>query len=211
MLAGVPGDATANGGGAIRHAHTLVRQPPVPPTAETGVSELVAHALAGSHEAWNALVDRYARLVWSVGHTFRLSDADTADVCQTTWLRLIEHLDRIADPERLGAWLATVARRECIAILRGRDREMSVNDFLRDGYSAPKEADPGPEAILVGRVEREQLLAQIDRMPGRMREVMRLRVANKGTAEIATELAMTESTVRVHLARARAQLMRYGD
>jgi RNA polymerase sigma factor (sigma-70 family) len=52
-----------------------------------------------------------------------LSPADAADVVQFTWLRLVENLDRIHDPERLGGWLATTARRECLRVIRLRGRE----------------------------------------------------------------------------------------
>jgi RNA polymerase sigma factor (sigma-70 family) len=80
--------------------------------------ELVAAAAAGDQQAWDALVDRYASLLWSVARSYRLSAPDAADVVQTTWLRLVEHLGQIADPDRLPGWLATSARRECLRVLR---------------------------------------------------------------------------------------------
>jgi len=49
-------------------------------------------------------------------------------VTQTTWLRLVENLDRIHDPERLGAWLATTARHECLRMIRLRGREMPTDE-----------------------------------------------------------------------------------
>ena len=76
------------------------------------VAELVRAAAEGDQAAWNGLVDRYNGLVWSVARSHRLSTADASDVVQTTWLRLVEHLGRLQDPERVGAWLATTARRE---------------------------------------------------------------------------------------------------
>ena len=87
------------------------------------VTGLVSRASAGDQEAWNALVDRYASLLWSVCRAHRLSGADAGDVVQTTWLRLVEHLGRIEDPERLPGWLATTARRECLQLLRRSGRE----------------------------------------------------------------------------------------
>ena len=87
------------------------------------VTGLVSRASAGDQEAWNALVDRYASLLWSVCRAHRLSSADAGDVVQTTWLRLVEHLGRIEDPERLPGWLATTARRECLHLLRRSGRE----------------------------------------------------------------------------------------
>ena len=91
------------------------------------VAELVRAAADGDRAAWHGLVDRYNGLVWSVARSHRLSTVDASDVVQTTWLRLVEHLDRLQDPERVGAWLATTARRECLRTLRHSAR-MVVSD-----------------------------------------------------------------------------------
>lgn len=88
---------------------------------------LVAAAGAGDREAWDELVSRYAGLVWSVARDLGLSHTDAADVSQTTWLRLAEHLDRIRQPERLGAWLATTARNEAMRTFRGAQRQRPID------------------------------------------------------------------------------------
>jgi RNA polymerase sigma factor (sigma-70 family) len=89
---------------------------------------LLSAALAGDEAAWGAIVDRFAGLVWATTRAHRLSAADAADATQTTWLRLVEHLDRIQDPERLGAWLATTARHECLRLIRLRGRELPSDE-----------------------------------------------------------------------------------
>src|ERR1700736_5759838 len=85
-------------------------------------------AAAGDATAWDALVGRYSNLVWAVARGHRLNAADAADVSQTTWLRLVEHLDRIEQPERVGAWLATTARRESLRVLRMAGRQIPNGD-----------------------------------------------------------------------------------
>jgi len=94
---------------------------------EASVTELFRRAEAGEQAAWNAIVDRYTRLVWSVARAYRLGDADAADVVQTTWMRLVEHFGRIEDPERVPGWLTTTARRECLHTLRRAGRELIVD------------------------------------------------------------------------------------
>jgi RNA polymerase sigma factor (sigma-70 family) len=84
-------------------------------------ARLVELAATGDQLAWEELVDRYTRLVWAVTRSFRLSDSDAADVSQTAWLRLLEHIDRI-HPERVGAWLVVTTRRECLRVLALRKR-----------------------------------------------------------------------------------------
>ena len=78
----------------------------------------VQAAAAGDVRAWERLVDRYSDLLWSICRSYRLGNDDGADVVQVTWLRLLENLGRIRDPDRLAGWLATTCRRECQALLR---------------------------------------------------------------------------------------------
>lgn len=91
--------------------------------------ELLAAAAKGDQEAWDALVDRFTSLLWNITRQYRLSPADAADVVQTTWLRLVENLGRIADPDRLPGWLATTARREALRVSRRGDLPRPGDDF----------------------------------------------------------------------------------
>jgi RNA polymerase sigma factor (sigma-70 family) len=82
------------------------------------VTDLVTRARVGDRQAWDALVDRYAPLIWAICRSYRLGDADSEDVGQSVWLHLVKRSDKIRDPAALADWLATTARRECIRILR---------------------------------------------------------------------------------------------
>jgi len=82
------------------------------------VSSLVTRARNGEKQAWNALVDRYAPLIWSICRRHGLDRADTEDVGQAVWLCLVRHLDNLHEPAALPGWLATTARRECLRVLR---------------------------------------------------------------------------------------------
>src|SRR6266581_9281122 len=62
------------------------------------------------------------RLIWSITADFKLVESDAADVAQTTWLRLLEHIHRIEHPDRVGSWLAATARNECLRSLAARKR-----------------------------------------------------------------------------------------
>jgi RNA polymerase sigma factor (sigma-70 family) len=108
----------------------------------TDVAQLVRAAAAGDQTAWNQLVERFNGLVWSVVRAHRLSGADASDAVQTTWLRLVENLDRLQDPERVGAWLATTARRECLRTLRLSTRAVPTEtELLPDpGTDTPLDA-----------------------------------------------------------------------
>ncbi|MDQ2782379.1 MAG: sigma-70 family RNA polymerase sigma factor [Actinomycetota bacterium] len=119
------------------------------------VGELLRRASAGDQVAWNSLVDRFSNLLWSVGRSYRLSDDDAADVVQNTWLRLLEHLDGIRNPEALPGWLATTARREALRILQRRGRDVLV----RAEDLAENLPDPQVEELDVALLEDERDVA----------------------------------------------------
>ena len=107
--------------------------------------QVVTRARAGEGEAWVILVERFSGLVAAIARRCRLSDADVAEVCQTTWLRLVENLDRIEQPERLGAWLATTSRRESVRIATRRAM-VSGSDAVY--FMADEDADPLDAGLL---------------------------------------------------------------
>jgi RNA polymerase sigma factor (sigma-70 family) len=92
------------------------------------LTELLARASAGDSVAWNAIVERFTSLLWAVARGHRLGHEDAADVVQNTWLKLLDHLDRIQQPEALAGWLSTTARYECLSTLRKKGREHLVRD-----------------------------------------------------------------------------------
>jgi len=80
-------------------------------------AELVRDALAGDGDAWEKLVRRYDSSLRRAARSFRVDPATADDAVQTTWLRLVEHLDSLRDPERVGSWLLTTLRRQIISVL----------------------------------------------------------------------------------------------
>ena len=130
---------------------------------------IVAQARDGVGAAWEALIGRFGGLVAAIARRCRLSDADVAEVCQTTWLRLVENLDRIEQPERIGAWLATTSRRESLRIATRRV-VVSADDLVH--FIADEKADPLDAALLRGeqenaiRLAAEQLSPRCQRLLG---------------------------------------------
>jgi RNA polymerase sigma factor (sigma-70 family) len=134
--------------------------------------ELLKQAADGAQDAWDELINRYVALLWSLGRAHRLDTADAADAVQTTWLRLLEHLDRIEEPERLAGWLATTMRRECLRILRRTGRECPHPP----GVAVFSIADPSePVDAAMIRADRDaQLWKAFDQMPDRCRRLLRI-------------------------------------
>jgi RNA polymerase sigma factor (sigma-70 family) len=97
------------------------------------VTGLVTRARHGDQQAWDALVERYAPLIWSICRRYRLARADTDDVAQTVWLRMVTHLGQLRNPAALSGWIATTTRRECVKACQA----------ARPSHPALRELDPG--------------------------------------------------------------------
>jgi RNA polymerase sigma factor (sigma-70 family) len=139
------------------------------------LEDLVRAAADGDQAAWEAIVDRFGGLVWATARAHRLSQSDASDVAQTTWLRLVENLDRIREPERVGAWLATTARRESLRLIRLRAREMATDDA--DVFESPTE--DAPELALM-RTERDSALWRaFQQVSDRCQALLRLLVSEE--------------------------------
>lgn len=155
---------------------------------EGTIGPLLEAAAAGDSLAWDSLVSRFTGLLWGTARAHRLSTADAADVVQTTWLRLVENLGRIQDPERLGGWLATTARRECLVVLKKSRREPPVGDE-RWLDTVPDQRSAVDGALLVD--ERDSALWRVfDELPDRCRRLLRVLLADPAPsyAEVAEAL-----------------------
>jgi RNA polymerase sigma factor (sigma-70 family) len=147
--------------------------------ADPTTSDLVKDAAEGDQRAWNQLVDRYSRLVWAVARSHRLAHADAADVWQTTWLRLVEHLGRLRNPDHLAGWLSTTARHECLRVLRLGHRERP-DEQIALGRDFGGQPEPGPESALLADEERAAVAAAFARLSQRCQSLLRLVVAEPG-------------------------------
>jgi RNA polymerase sigma factor (sigma-70 family) len=176
------------------------------------VARLADRAAAGDARAWDAIVDEFAGIVWAAARAHRLDDADAADVVQTTFVRLVEHLGRLRRRDRLGAWLATTARRECLRVLRQRARVLPLGDQL------PEACDDRPDhgAVLIDQERDAMLWTAFKRLPSRDQALLTMLVADPTPSyeDISAALAMPVGSIGPTRARAlerlRAELERCG-
>jgi RNA polymerase sigma factor (sigma-70 family) len=157
--------------------------------------QLVRRAAEGDRTAWERLVDKYARLIWAITRDFKLGESDAADVAQTTWLRLLEHIDRIEYPDRVGSWIAATARNECLRSLAARKRVVLARDevTLDSVASSDAEVDEGLLAAERAEVVREA----VSRLPPRWQQLMELLMADPPAsyAEISDRLDLPVGSI----------------
>jgi RNA polymerase sigma factor (sigma-70 family) len=116
------------------------------------VTGLVIRARDGDQHAWEAIVERYAPLMWSICRRYRLSHADTDDVGQTVWLLLVTHLDQLREPAALPGWIATTTGRECAKARRATPPAHTA----RCDLEASNLPDPGAEPADCGLLAAER-------------------------------------------------------
>jgi RNA polymerase sigma factor (sigma-70 family) len=161
---------------------------------EGSVRRLVAEAAAGDPAAWDQLVEAFSGLVWSVARGHGLYGAEAADISQTVWLRFVEHLHRIRQPERAGAWLATTARHECLRVLRRRGRTLAMAD-VPEQLDGARDADPG--AVVLAAEDHELLMAALQDVSGPCQTLLRLLIADPPLSydEISAVLDMPKGSI----------------
>jgi len=133
-------------------------------------SELVTLCLRGDTQAWESLIVRYKRLIYSIAVKFRFSPADCADVFQAVCLKLIEHLQDLKDESKVSAWLITTTTRQCLHVRSHRIRE-SVTD---EEFAEPAAPGVNVEDIQVVAQARQNLRDAVDMLPERCRQLVRL-------------------------------------
>ncbi|MBO2451882.1 sigma-70 family RNA polymerase sigma factor [Actinomadura barringtoniae] len=161
---------------------------------------LVARARDGDGAAWAKLVDRYSGLLWSIARSFSLNDADSGDVVQTTWLRLVERIDQIAEPAAVGGWLAVTARRESLRVAQRRGRELPSE--------IPDSSSPGPEQVAVARERLGRVAAAIHTLPQRCQALLRMFALAPTYADLAAALDMPIGSIGPTRARCLDNLRR---
>jgi RNA polymerase sigma factor (sigma-70 family) len=185
----------------ISRTHDPVQRPPADAAR---LERLVRAAAAGDQTALTGLVERFDARVRAVARQHRLSAHDIEDVMQTTWLRFLQHVDKIREPHAVGAWLETTARRESVRVLRAHTRERPTDDELvLDAAVAPMEEQR------LGASERRMAVAvALAQLPGQQRQLMSMLFSEPGPsyAEISRTLGMPIGSIGPTRARVLARL-----
>jgi RNA polymerase sigma factor (sigma-70 family) len=149
-------------------------------------SQLIYACREGVEAAWDALVSRYERLVYTIPRRYGLTQAEVDDVFQSVWLLLLQHLDRIKQPERISAWLVTTARRE--SIKRRRTTEYKRVSYMEpDFFSKLEQTDRStPEEIVIRYEQQQAVRHAMERLGERCRRLLQMLYYDSPKASYAT-------------------------
>jgi RNA polymerase sigma factor (sigma-70 family) len=164
--------------------------------------DLVAACLRGEHEAWEALIVRYQRLIYSIPLKARLSADDAADIFQSVCLKLFEKLETLREHDKITSWLITTTTRECWRVAAHGRRESQADGSGDEGQSDPLSMIPAPGPLADEQhemLERQQNVRDAIRsLPERCRELLTLLFYEReetSYAEIARRMDMPVPSV----------------
>ena len=144
------------------------------------------YATAGDQQAFAALVERFAPLVWGVCSRALKSPQDAEDAFQATFLALSKQAEHLTDRGPLGAWLHLVARRSAALVHRKNQRRREV----------PVDNIPLPSAAPDDRELAAALDEEVARLPEKYRRpVVLCHLQNQTYAEAARALGVSVPTV----------------
>ncbi|MEO6790931.1 MAG: sigma-70 family RNA polymerase sigma factor [Ornithinibacter sp.] len=122
----------------------------------------------GDLAAMDQLVDLLTPVLWHTARAQGASESLAQEAVQTAWLRLVESIDRIKDPQAVMAWLIVTVRRECWRTKRIADRAgLELEDTLADD-------GPDPSTLTVHREDHRVLWAHVQQLTPRCQALLRV-------------------------------------
>jgi RNA polymerase sigma factor (sigma-70 family) len=133
--------------------------------------ELIALCLKGDAFAWEALIMRYRRLIYSVPVRFGFEEADSSDVFQSVCVKLLEHLGEVKDDRKISGWLITTTMRQCLHVKSQKGRETPTADtYLSD----PEDPSINMEELRIMTEQKQVLREAVESLAVRCRVLVHL-------------------------------------
>jgi len=175
------------------------------------VTDLVARARNGDKQAWDALVERYAPLLWSICCRYRLGGADADHVSQSVWVHLVNQLVTIQDPAALAGWLATTAQRECGRALRAARETQAADGYTVDAETVPDEAARTVDQDLLADERREAFREAFMHLPACCQQLIALLTEDPplSYAQISVRLGIPAGSIEPNRGRCLEKLRRH--
>ena len=180
---------------------------------------LVARCKNGDAAAWEILIARYQRLVYAIVRRIGLDEHAAADVFQTVFMRLMEHLPRLTQLDRLQAWIVTTAKREALLQRKRGMRNVSMTRADDDDGDAAEwdiaDDAPLPEDALAKLQAHNEVKNALQRLDARCRELLTLLYGahNDKIAyeDVAVQLSMPVGSIGPTRARCLGKLRKLVD
>lgn len=172
--------------------------------------ELLISCRRGDESSWQALVDRYQRLIYAIPRRAGLNEDQAGEVFQEVFVTLFEKMNEINEPDRLHAWLVTTARRKTWRLL-SKERSLTKTGDADDEALAVVDSAPLPDETLVRLEEQHRIRTALDDLDPRCRELLTMlyyQIEPPPYSEIAAALGTPEGSIGPTRARCLKKLMK---
>lgn len=157
-------------------------------------ARLIAACLQGSQEAWEALIDKYKRLIYSIPFKFGAGPEDAADVFQSVCIEVFNSLTHLRNAESLRSWLITVTVRQSYRWKKKQSNHVELDAMEPE---MAEELAAVPETML--QIQQEQIVREVvDKLPPRCAQLVRLLFFEQPPlpyAEVARRLGLATGSI----------------
>jgi RNA polymerase sigma factor (sigma-70 family) len=176
--------------------------------------QLVLACRRGDQLAWETLIRRYQRLIYTIPLRAGLDEDHAAEIFQDVFTTLFEKLNDIEQPEKLQAWLVTTTRRKTLhEVSKARVRQQSqVNtDESPNVATSIRDEAPLPDEQLLMLEEQHRIRTAVSSLDERCKTLLEMLfyVAEPPSyADVAAFLGIPEGSIGPTRARCLAKLLR---
>lgn len=167
---------------------------------ERNDAELIQKCRRGDETAWNELVDRYQRLIYTIPRRAGLSEEQAADVFQEVWLTLMEKLDGIEQPDKIRSWIVTTAKFKTWGVVRGEKGFYSpeTEEEMEAEMASITDNAPLADEMLIELEEQHLIRTALQKLEETCRQILSmiyLRDPAASYVEVATAIGVGETSI----------------
>ena len=163
-------------------------------------AELVRACRRGDQSAWDEIVERFQKLIFTVPRRAGLSEEQSADILQEVFLTLFEKLDEIEQPEKIRAWLVTTAKFKTWSAIRGEKNSRESNDAEEIEARTANFADAAPlaDAVLVELEQQHSIRTALKKLEEKCQTILSMIYLSEPAAsyaEVAEKINVGETSI----------------
>ena len=167
---------------------------------ERSDADIVLACRKGDQSAWDTLVDRYERLIFTIPRRAGLSEEQSADVFQEVFLTLLQKIDAIEQPERIRSWIVTTAKFKTWAVIRGQKGNYSpaTDEEMEAEMSAIEDTSPLADDLLIELEQQHLIRTALSGLEEKCRQILSMiymRSEAATYAEVAAAIGTGETSI----------------
>jgi RNA polymerase sigma-70 factor (ECF subfamily) len=167
------------------------------------IGEIVQQCKNGNYEAWNMIVDRYAKTIYNLALNFFNNREDAEDITQDVFLKVYNNIDKFREDKSFNSWLVKLSTNYCIDHWRKSKRSAKRVDLSDDLMKT----EHTPEDSAVKEYDVANLRNKMSDLDPDLRLLLIMRdIQNHSYQEIAEILNLPLGTIKSRINRARIRL-----